>query len=150
MIKLKKLMMAIAGTMLAVGTFAANLSMGYTEYTHKSNTRIECSVNVAFLQNQSCPAVFGSLSSYYKSKAFVSFSKFDWGNTPVLCRAGDEQNGTNGSFIYYATLPIYGLGTLNIISGNASNGADGENDVGAGYRSGNTDRMFSGNGCWIS
>lgn len=76
-----------------------------TEYTHKSNTRVECSVNVASEQEQGYPVIFGSYNGSYQSNAFAFFAKFfpeKYGeNTPpALGHTGYEQVGEPNSFPY--------------------------------------------------
>lgn len=75
-----------------------------TEYVHKSNTRIECSVTVTLHQAYDFPAIFGSFMGGFQTSAFAFFPRFDppkFGTfIPALCRTGHEQPGNPASFPY--------------------------------------------------
>ena len=73
-----------------------------TEYIHKANTKIVCSVSVADKQAQGYPVVFGSYAGSWRSNAFAFFAKFHpekYANPPpALGRTGNEQAGDSNSF----------------------------------------------------
>ena len=114
---MRRFLTGLLGVFAAVAAEAAALPPGYaaveyiestsggwqyidTDITHRANTRIECSVNVASQQGKRRPAVFGSFYGGYQSMAFAFYPKFEGADTPALCRTGREQTGVTGSFPY--------------------------------------------------